>query len=198
MSQPWPWARDQGKGFQRCGPRVSSWVTFHALGSVGEREGMNPHIPKWVPTLGIRVPNDSRIFRGWMQGQNSLDWKVLYIIENILEHKCLKWACMTHLGPSNINYGKKKGWKSNWQFDSWPLKVGNLPDFLISLHTGGVPHTIGNSQRGLQLCFRPQLHQRFTQKVMGPQSCESPNFGNFGTSTWESQDKMTFGCWPYG
>jgi hypothetical protein len=23
--------------------------------------------------------------------------------------------------------GKRKGWESNWQFDSWPLKVGNRP-----------------------------------------------------------------------
>jgi hypothetical protein len=25
---------------------------------------------------------------------------------------------------------------------------------------------------------------------MGPQSRKSPNFGNFGTPTWESQDKI--------
>jgi hypothetical protein len=24
---------------------------------------MNPHTPKWVPTLGIKVPMDSQIFR---------------------------------------------------------------------------------------------------------------------------------------
>jgi hypothetical protein len=33
---------------------------------------------------------------------------------------------------------------------------------------------------------------------MGPQSRGSPNFGNFGTPIWESQDKMPFGCGPYG
>jgi hypothetical protein len=34
---------------------------------------------------------------------------------------------------------------------------------------------------------------------MGPQSRGSPNFGNFGTPTWESHDKMTFWVlvsWP--
>jgi hypothetical protein len=46
MSQPYPWAYDQGKGLQRCGPRVSLGVTFHALGSERECEGMNPHTPK--------------------------------------------------------------------------------------------------------------------------------------------------------
>jgi hypothetical protein len=29
--------------------------------------------------------------------------------------------------------------------------------------------------------FRPHLNRRSTHKVRGPQSCESPNFGNFGT-----------------
>jgi hypothetical protein len=37
---------------------------------------------------------------------------------------------MTHLDIWNTRYGRKKGPKSNWQFDSRPLKVGNLPDFL--------------------------------------------------------------------
>jgi hypothetical protein len=31
---------------------------------------------------------------------------------------------------------------------------------------------------------------------MGLQSHGSPNFGNFRTLTWESGDKMTFGCCP--
>jgi hypothetical protein len=46
-----------------------------------------------------------------------------------LKCRCLKWACMTRLIIWNTSYGKKKGWKSNWQFDSWPQKVENRPDF---------------------------------------------------------------------
>jgi hypothetical protein len=49
-----------------------------------------------------------------------------------------------------------------------------------------------------QLCFRTHFNQRFAHKVMGLQSRGSPNFGDFKTPTWESQDKMTFGCWPRG
>jgi hypothetical protein len=64
------------------------------------------------------------------RGQNPLHWKVLYINEKILKHRCLKWARMTHLDIWNTSYGQKKGRKSNWQFDSRPLKVGNWPDFL--------------------------------------------------------------------
>jgi len=35
---------------------------------------------------------------------------------------------MGHLDICNTCYGKKKGWESNCQFDSRPLKVGNQPD----------------------------------------------------------------------
>jgi hypothetical protein len=64
------------------------------------------------------------------KGQNSTDWNVLYIIEKLLERRCLKCVCMTHLDTSNISYGQKKGRESNWQFDSRPLKVKNRPNFL--------------------------------------------------------------------
>ncbi len=54
----------------------------------------------------------------------------LYIIEKLLEHRCLKWARIVHLGIWNTSYGQKKGWESNCQFDSWPEKVGNRSDLL--------------------------------------------------------------------
>jgi len=65
------------------------------------------------------------------KGQNPLDRIVFYIIGKLLDRRCLKWARMTHLSSWNISYGQKKGQKSNWQFDSQPLKVSNRPDFLV-------------------------------------------------------------------
>ncbi len=38
-----------------------------------------------------------------------------------------------------------------------------------------------SSQQGQKLYFRPHLNQRHAHKVMGPQSCGSPNFENFGS-----------------
>jgi hypothetical protein len=38
-----------------------------------------------------------------------------------------------------------------------------------------------NSWRELQLCFRLHFNQRPARKVMAPQSCRSPNLGNFET-----------------
>jgi hypothetical protein len=56
---------------------------------------------------------------------------VLCIIGKLLERKCLKWARIAHLNIWNTSYGQKKGQESNWQFDSWPQKVGNRPDLLV-------------------------------------------------------------------
>jgi hypothetical protein len=65
---------------------------------------------------------------GDFRGQNSMAWGVLYINEKLLKCKYLKWARIAHLDIWNISYGQKKGQESNWQFDSWPVKVGNRPD----------------------------------------------------------------------
>jgi len=40
---------------------------------------------------------------------DSLDWRVFYIIGKLLQCRCLKWDCMTHLGTWNTSYGQKKG-----------------------------------------------------------------------------------------
>jgi hypothetical protein len=62
------------------------------------------------------------------RGQNASHYGVIYIIGKLLKRRCRKWAHMSHLDICSISYGKKKGWESNWQFDSWPLKVKNRPD----------------------------------------------------------------------
>ncbi len=62
------------------------------------------------------------------RGQNTSPSGVPYIIGKLSKCKCQKWPRMSHLDIYSISYGKKKGRKSNWQFDSRPLKVGNQPD----------------------------------------------------------------------
>jgi hypothetical protein len=58
-----------------AGQEWSPRVTFHVPESVGTCEGMNPHTPKWAPILGIRVPMDSQIFRGQLQGSKLIGLK---------------------------------------------------------------------------------------------------------------------------
>jgi len=160
------------------------------------------HTPKWAPTLRVRVPMDFWIFRKEFQGKKtSLDWKVPYTIRKLLECRCLKWACTSHLSTWNTSYGWKKGWELSCQFDSiWlpTTKSLELPWFICVQVACDISLEI--SQWGLQLCFGPHLNQRFAQKNMGLQSRGNPNFANFAnfkTPNLGVRDKMTFRCSPY-
>jgi hypothetical protein len=85
---------------------------------------VNSHVGSWSPkwTLGSSECN--------FKGKYSFYGKIIYIIGKLLKHKCLKWAHIAHLDIWNKSYEQKKGRESNWQFDSWPLKVRNWLDFL--------------------------------------------------------------------
>jgi hypothetical protein len=83
------------------------------------------HILEMGTWESTRIPETSEFN---YKGQNTLPWGSFYIIGKLSKRKCWKWACMSHLKICSTSYGKKKGRKSNWQFDSWPLKVGNRPN----------------------------------------------------------------------
>jgi hypothetical protein len=55
-------------GCKVAGQEGNSRVMPDAPGSVRECEGIDPHIPKETPTLGVGVPMDSRMFREQLQG----------------------------------------------------------------------------------------------------------------------------------
>jgi hypothetical protein len=69
--------------------------------------------------------------------QNTSHWGVLGVIGKVLKCKYPKCPRIGHLDICSPNYGQKKGRESNWQFDSWPLKVRNrpLPDIRIGSAT---------------------------------------------------------------
>jgi hypothetical protein len=85
--------------------------------------------PKWTPEF----------LECNCRGQNPLPWRILYIIGKLLKLRCLNWACIAHLDIWNTSYDEKKGWKSNWQFESRPLKVRNRPDLLEFVGILGLP-----------------------------------------------------------
>jgi hypothetical protein len=61
------------------------------------------------------------------KAQNTSHWSVLDVIGKVLKRTYRKWPRIGHLNICSPSYGQKKGRESNWQFDSRPLKVGNLP-----------------------------------------------------------------------
>jgi hypothetical protein len=146
-------------------------------------------VREWTFTLPRQLPFWEMEFQWTLKtsesnfrGQNSISCGILYIIGNILECRCLKWARIVHLDIWNISYGQKKGQELNCQFDSRSQKVRNLPNLLVCR---GRATYLGK----LQLCFRLHLDPKSTRNVMGLQSCGSPCWCDFGTPTWESWER---------
>jgi len=96
--------------------------------------GVKPNTPKVGDLESSGTPEcvefDSK-------AQNTLHWGDLGVIEKVLKCRYRKWPRIGHLDICSPSYGQKKGRKSNWQFDSRPLKVGNrhLPDLRIESAT---------------------------------------------------------------
>ncbi len=163
---------------------------------MGECEGLNLHIPKWTPTLGIRVLMNSKNFKKRLQGLKPIGLKSSLYHWKALGCKCLKWACMTHLGTSNTSYGQNKGWESNCQFDSQPLKVKNCPNFLV--FKWHVKYDWKAFDEGSNFVSNFILIEGLHTKLWASKVVKVPILGNFKTRTWDFWDKMTFECWPYG
>jgi hypothetical protein len=167
--------------------QVARLVCRNPISRVCEDETHTPEMVTWKSSRTFETSESN------CRGQKTLPWGVLYFIGKLSKCRCRKWARMTHLDICNTSYGKKKGQESNWQFDSWPLKVKNWPDptWCVQLKCNT---SLESSWGELQVCFRPHPNQRSEQGVMISQSPGSPNHDNFGTPPWESLDKKSFGC----
>ncbi len=123
-------SRPRQGGCKVAGQEGIPRATFHAPESAKECEGMNPHTLKWTPRWELESQWTPKSSERNCRGQNPLAWKFIYIIGKPLKPRCLKWAHIAHLDIWNTSHDQKKGWESNWQFDSQPLKVGNQPNLL--------------------------------------------------------------------
>ncbi len=106
-------------------------ATLHAPRSAKSVREWTLTLPSELPLWELESQMDSWIFRVRLQGPKPIGWKSSSYHWKLLKLRCLKWACITHLDIWNTSYDQKKGHKSNWQFDSRPLKVRNWPDFLV-------------------------------------------------------------------
>jgi len=119
------------QGFAKVCAKSEAWKSHFMF------PGVYKSVKEWTHTVSNELPLweldsrwTSKSSEGNYKGQNSLVWRVFYIIRKLLKLKFLKWVRMTHLGIYNISYGQKRGRKSNYQFDSPPLKVRNHSDLL--------------------------------------------------------------------
>jgi hypothetical protein len=95
----------------------------------------------WSPTLGkvegLKSAGTPECSELDSKAQNTSHWSILGVIEKVLKHRYRKWPRIDHSDICSPSYGQKKGWESNWQFDSRPLKVWNrpLPDVALNSAT---------------------------------------------------------------
>jgi hypothetical protein len=82
------------------------------------------HTPKSGKLESHGTPESSELN---CRGQIFSHLNVPSVIRKVLKCRCPKWPHIGHLDICSPSYGQKKGRESNWQFDSWPLKVGNRP-----------------------------------------------------------------------
>jgi hypothetical protein len=156
------------------------------------RLGVTFHVPRRLriwESVKIEPPHSqvNSHFEGWSldgllnllkndcKGQNPLDCGVSYIIGKLLEHKYLKWACMTHLKIWNKLW-PKKGWESYCQIWFPTTKSQEEPQFSCVQMACNI--VLESFRKGLQLCFKLHEDWRSAHKVMAPQSRGNPNFGN--------------------
>jgi hypothetical protein len=91
-------------------------------------------------------------------------WRVFYIIENILECICLKWAWITHLNISNTSYGQKKVGNQigNLIPDHLKLKIDLIPSCV-----GGMQHTIGKLSMRTTTLFYTSFQSKVCTRSYG-------------------------------
>jgi hypothetical protein len=151
-------------------------------------------LPSELPLWELESQWTFEFPEGDCKSQNSLDWRVLYINRKLLKLRCLKCACMTHLGTKNTSNGQKKGWESIWQFDSRPLKVKNRPDSLV--HRWHVTYRWKVLEKGynfsLDLISIKGLHTKlWASKLVG-----DPIFGISGLQLGSPKTKWHLGVGP--
>jgi hypothetical protein len=164
---------------------------------------INVATPLW-PSVGVK-PNTSKVGDLESSGtpeclefdskaQNISHWGVLGVIGKVLKRRYRKWPCIGHLDTCSPSYGQKKGRESNWQFDSRPLKVGNrlLPDLRIESAIRRSKDLDEGYKFGSDLvAIRLRNQELWAPKVLGLHPGQF--WDNFGTPTWESREKVTFG-----
>jgi hypothetical protein len=108
-----------------------------------------------------------------------------------------KWPRIGHLDICSLSYGQKKGRKSNWQFDSRSLKVGNRP--LLDLWIESAIRRWKDLNAGYKfgsdlVAIRRRSRELWAPKVPGLHPGQfRDNFGTPSQESQESREKVTFG-----
>jgi hypothetical protein len=113
--------------------------------------GVKPNTWKSWDLESSETPERSKLDS---KGKKTSHWGVLGVVGKVLKRRYRKCPCIGNSDICSPSYGQKKGWESNWQFDSWPLKVRKLTSCRHPIRVCNME--LERSRRGLQLWFRPR------------------------------------------
>jgi hypothetical protein len=178
------------------GQKWSLEVTFHVLGIVRKCEGMNPHIPNWAPTLGLGVPMDFRIFRGQFQGSKPIGLKSSLYHWKSLQIQMSKMGLYDPFG-----YFKHKLWPKEMLVVKVPIwlpitKSRESP--LFTCVQVACYRSLESLWQGIQNFLDLTSIEGEPKKLWASKVIRIPISRTLGFPTWESRNKMTFGCKPHG
>jgi hypothetical protein len=132
----------------------------------------------------------------WLERQTNTKLGLQEVIRNILKRTCLKCLHIVHLDMICMHYDQKKGaWVKLeiWHPTINPLKLGGQMRFDWS-----VLYTIGKIfSKAIRYYICTHKINLIWEIYKRPKFWNN-NSLNFGTPTWESRGKMTFGCSPCG
>jgi hypothetical protein len=156
--------------------------------------GEAQHLEKSEDLESSRTPECSELD---IKAQNTSHWGVLGVIGKFLKLRYRKWPRIGHLNICSPSYGQKKGRESNWQFDSRPLKVGNLPHSDLRIESAILRwkdldegYKFGSYLVAIRLFSR----ELWAPKVLGLHPGQfRDNFGTPTRESRESREKVTFG-----
>jgi hypothetical protein len=76
---------------------------------------------QWFPNaLELHLCESCECSEPWLERQKNNRLNPQDTIRKVLKLKCLEFPYIVDLGIICVNYDKKKGWESNWEFDSRP------------------------------------------------------------------------------
>ncbi len=140
-------------------------------------------LPNELPFCEFESQWTSESLEGNCRGQNSLDWKVFYIIGKVFERRCLKWLTWPIWTHKTQVMAKRRAKSQIGNLIPQHYKSRIAP---ISLRASGLPYVVGKLLTRATTLLKPHFNRRSAHKVMGPQSYGSPSCGNLETPTWES------------
>jgi hypothetical protein len=119
----------KARGLHGCGPRGRLGSHFTCSWECKECEGMNPHTPKWIPIVGIRVPNGLPNFHSTISGVKTHWFEDFFISSKNIETWMFKMNSHDSFGHLKYKLWSKE--KLGVKVTIWLLTIKSweLPHF---------------------------------------------------------------------